>query len=226
MSRFFPNYKDNKITSPYGMRTLNGATSMHNGIDLVAKATNGASCIDYIAAHTGGTVSAVGYEANGAGNYVYIDIGNNVQMAYFHMKDGSIRVKKGEKVRMRQIIGTMGSTGRSTGAHLHWGIKVNGKWIDPTPYLDTEYPIVNANTNKGSATIVNVELEMLKKGSKGPQVKTLQRLLNALGFNVGTAGIDGDFGNATHNAVKKFQQYNGIGVDGIVGKDTWNTLLK
>ena len=224
MSRFFSNYKENKITSPYGMRTINGVTSMHNGIDLVAKSTNGASCVDYITAHTSGTVSSVGYEPDGAGNYVYIEIASNVFMAYFHLANNTIRVKKGDKVNKGQIIGYMGNTGRSTGSHLHFGIKEKGKWIDPTPYLDSDY--VTVTPTPSTVNTVNVELMMLTKGSKGNQVKTLQRLLNSLGFNVGTAGIDGDFGNATFNAVKKFQQYNGIGVDGIVGKDTWNKLLK
>lgn len=221
-NRFFPNYPTYKITSPYGMRTLNGTKAMHNGIDLVAKATDGSSRVDHITAHTGGTVSKVGYEANGAGNYVYINIGNNVEMAYFHLKDNSIKVKKGEKVKQGQIIGTMGSTGRSTGAHLHWGIKNNGKWIDPTPYLDSDYVIVHPK----EVTKVTVELDMLQKGSKGEQVKTLQRLLVALGYSVGNAGIDGDFGNGTLNAVKAYQKANKLGVDGIVGKDTWNSLLK
>lgn len=221
-NRFFPNYPTYKITSPYGMRTLNGTTAMHNGIDMVARASNGASCVDFIKAHTGGTVSRIGYEKDGAGNYVYINIGNGVEMAYFHLQDNSIKVKKGERVRLGQIIGTMGSTGRSTGAHLHWGIKDNGKWVDPTPYLDKDYAIVHPK----EVAKVTVELEMLQKGSKGEQVKTLQRLLVMLGYSVGNAGVDGDFGNGTLNAVKAYQKANKLGVDGIVGKNTWNALLK
>ena len=137
-NRFFPNYDTYKITSKYGMRTLRGSTSMHNGIDLVAKATNGGSRTDYITAHTGGTVTATGYDAS-AGNYVYIKTSSNVIMVYFHMKDNSITVKKGDKVVKGQKIGYMGSTGNSTGAHLHFGIKVNGEWVNPEPYLDKDY---------------------------------------------------------------------------------------
>ena len=61
-TRLFPNYNRHKVTSPFGMRTLNGVTRMHNGIDLVAMDAQGRSKTDLITAHTAGTVSAVGYD--------------------------------------------------------------------------------------------------------------------------------------------------------------------
>jgi len=221
MSRFFPNYKENKITSPYGMRTINGVKSMHYGIDLVAKATDGTSRVDYITAHTAGVVSRVGYEPNGAGNYVYINVESGVEMAYFHF--AKVNVKKGQRVKAGEVIGYMGSTGRSTGAHLHWGIKVNNNWIDPTDYLDKEWASVKPSP-KGEVK-VTITLNMLQKGSKGEQVKTLQRLLIMLGYSCGSAGVDGDFGNGTLNAVIAYQKANKLSADGIVGKDTWTALL-
>jgi hypothetical protein len=72
---------------------------------------------------------------------------------------------------------------------------------------------------------VTIELTQLRKGSKGEEVKTLQRLLVATGFSVGMAGIDGDFGNATYTAVIAFQRMKGLEQDGIVGKATWSALL-
>ena len=51
-TRFFPNYDKNKITSRFGMRTMNGSTKMHNGIDLVAETDTGKSATDKIKAHT------------------------------------------------------------------------------------------------------------------------------------------------------------------------------
>lgn len=85
-------------------------------------------------------------------------------------------------------------------------------------------------TSKGETT-VNIELTVLKNGSSGEQVKTLQRLLMALGFemksNSGKVyGVDGSFGGATENAVKAFQKSEKLSVDGIVGKNTWGKLLK
>ena len=73
---------------------------------------------------------------------------------------------------------------------------------------------------------VKIELNVLKKGSKGNEVKTLQRLLLSLGYSMNGYGADGSFGNATELAVKTFQKNNGLDVDGSVGPDTWNCILK
>lgn len=71
---------------------------------------------------------------------------------------------------------------------------------------------------------VMIELSTLKKGSKGEEVKTLQRLLKALGYKTGT--IDGDFGTKTDKALHDFQSKERLTVDGIVGQKTWEALLK
>ena len=75
-------------------------------------------------------------------------------------------------------------------------------------------------------TKVNVELSVLRKGATGEQVKTLQRLLIALGYDLGKYGADGDFGDATDKAVRAFQKARGLSVDGVVGLGTWTELLK
>lgn len=81
------------------------------------------------------------------------------------------------------------------------------------------------NSNKGD--VVEVELQMLSRGSSGDQVRTLQALLiKKFGISCGVWGMDGDFGSGTESAVKAFQKKKGIGQDGIVGKVTWNALLK
>lgn len=73
---------------------------------------------------------------------------------------------------------------------------------------------------------IMIELAELRKGNKGAQVKTVQRILKALGYSVGGTGVDGDFGKNTEKAVKAFQADRGITADGIVGKNTWTKLLK
>ena len=81
----------------------------------------------------------------------------------------------------------------------------------------------------GGAGKVNVELDKLKKGSKGEQVKTVQRILRMMGYkgsNGKDLSIDGDFGSNTKYAVEEFQRKNGLGDDGIVGVKTWPALLK
>jgi hypothetical protein len=72
---------------------------------------------------------------------------------------------------------------------------------------------------------VTIELDKLKKGSKGDQVKALQTLLIAAGYSCGKSGADGVFGSATLDAVKAYQKANGLTVDGIVGQKTWSRLL-
>ena len=104
-------------------------------------------------------------------------------------------------------------------------IKVNAKTIRgyAAPKYDAESTATNST--KGG-NIVNIELNVLKKGSKGEQVKTLQRLLIAMGYSCGSAGVDGSFGSATDAAVRKYQKNHSLAVDGSVGKNTWTSILK
>ena len=82
---------------------------------------------------------------------------------------------------------------------------------------------------KTEVQTVKVTLDQLERGSRGAQVKTLQRLLKQLGYK-DSAGkvlaIDGSFGPATEYAIKAFQKKKGVAVDGIVGAKTWSKLLK
>lgn len=82
--------------------------------------------------------------------------------------------------------------------------------------------VVKSTVTKGSDT-VTIELPILKRGSTGATVKTLQQLLNAKGYNCGTA--DGSFGGNTDAALKKYQKAVGLTVDGSCGKNTWTALL-
>ena len=77
---------------------------------------------------------------------------------------------------------------------------------------------------KTEGDTVVVELSVLKNKSKGEQVKTLQRLLNAMGHNCGD--VDGIIGSKTVTAVESFQKAEGLTADGIVGAKTWTALLK
>ena len=74
-------------------------------------------------------------------------------------------------------------------------------------------------------TPVEPEDPVLRRGNKGEDVKTLQKLLVEKGYSVGSCGIDGDFGQATQKAVKAFQKDHGLAADGVVGEKTW-ALLK
>lgn len=217
-TRFFPNYDKNKITSRFGMRTLNGSTKMHNGIDLVAATKSGGSAVDDITAHTGGTVEAVGYNAS-AGYYIQIAVDANTLMVYYHLKELPSQ-KKGAAVKTGEIIGRMGSTGNSTGAHLHFGIKSFGQWIDPEPFLEADYkPAVSEKKN------LSIGMRTLRQGAKGEDVRALQILLKGRCCNGDMHEPDGIFGPNTLGAVKLYQKRENLDADGIVGKNTWSRLL-
>lgn len=215
-NRFFPNYDGYKITSRFGMRKhpVDGVKKMHNGIDLVAKSKNGSTGTDYISAHSGGTVSGVGYNSS-AGNYVRIKTANNVVMYYHHLKNMST-LKEGQSVKRGDVIGYMGKTGKSTGAHLHFGIKVNDQWVDPEPYLDKDY---------GEVKMLDLQIPVLKKGMKGGSVWALQAILVGYGYDIGSKGVDGSFGKDTESALKKYQLEEDLEPDGSCGRKTWSALL-
>ena len=116
------------ITSRFGYRNLNlrGASNYHKGIDIANR--YGTS----IYASDGGTVTYSGW-MSGYGYLIIIDHGNGYQTYYGH--NSSLVADKGEKVHKGQLIARMGSTGRSTGNHCHFGIKLNGTFVNPLNYL-------------------------------------------------------------------------------------------
>ena len=122
------------MTSPYGPRTLNGKQEFHYGVDLVSY-LNGSTTIDYIVAYADGVVTA-NSSSSERGYYVMIDHGT-FRTIYQHMRYASI-LQVGMEVKKGWVVGLMGNTGKSTGAHLHFGVEVDGSWVDPMPYLMAE----------------------------------------------------------------------------------------
>ena len=96
-------------------------------------------------------------------------------------------------------------------------------------YGHPRYDAEPKKTVTKEAKTVKIELSILKNGSKGEQVKTVQRVLRMRGWKDGNGKaleIDGSFGAKTEYAVKSFQKGKGVTVDGVVGEKTWNKLLK
>ena len=121
---------DNKgITNKFGIRFKNPITKVvatHNGIDI--KANEGVSVL----ASADGTAAKVIYDERW-GNLVIIDHGAGYQTWYAHLK--GFNIKEGETVQKGQIIGFVGTTGSSTGYHLHFEVHLNGKPVDPMNYI-------------------------------------------------------------------------------------------
>lgn len=116
------------ITSPYGMRNhpLLNQRKMHTGIDI------GASMSASIVAADSGTVIFAGW-MNAYGNTIIVDHGGGMSTLYAHQSRFS--VAKGDSVVKGQEIGKVGSTGWSTGPHLHFEVRINGTYTDPNAYV-------------------------------------------------------------------------------------------
>jgi hypothetical protein len=116
-------------TSPFGIRTdpFVHEAAMHTGIDF--RGDSG----DPIRATASGTVSIAGW-SGGYGKMVEVDHGNGLATRYGHLSE--IDVAVGDTVRAGAVVGRLGSTGRSTGPHLHYEVRVKGEAVDPQKFLD------------------------------------------------------------------------------------------
>ncbi len=228
-----------KVTSSFGMRTIFGKKSMHNGIDLVGEGAT----LDYIVAFADGVVKISKYSST-AGEYVQIDHGNGIYTRYLHMKKGSRTVKSGQKVKKGEVLGYMGATGNVTGAHLHFDINIGGSYVDPEPYLKgtTDFNKSNGNSVKkwqnaaisdgfkfkkfGADGKWGAECEAVAKNAVCKKRITYKypNLTKIVQAKIGVS-VDGKFGRNTQNAVKEYQTNNGLKSDGCVGLNTWKKIL-
>lgn len=131
------------LTSDYGMRThpVLGSRRNHKGIDL-AQPTG-----TPVYATADGIVSKA-ERFSSYGNYIQIEHGGEMQTRYAHLSGYAIAA--GEHVRKGQLIGFVGSTGRSTGPHLHYEVRIAGEAVDPTPYMvDTQLASANPTLGRG-----------------------------------------------------------------------------
>ncbi|WP_232699743.1 murein hydrolase activator EnvC family protein [Brevibacillus daliensis] len=119
-----------RLTSTFGMRAdpFTGRTSGHDGLDMAAPKGTTIS-----AAEEGIVIYAS--TMRGYGNTVVIQHNNEISTLYGHIREGGIKVSVGQKVKRGQKIAEVGSTGRSTGNHLHFTVLKNGRSVDPAPYL-------------------------------------------------------------------------------------------
>jgi hypothetical protein len=236
-----------KVTSPFGWRIhpIKKTKKHHNGVDIWQgkEPTYLEACFD-------GKVVAV-YRTtnpNSSGNRVDVQstvMGKKITWTYFHMVDGSIKVKKGQRIVAGTVIGKMGATGFATGKHLHWeiwaghrtaqpNINNGGKgFYDPMKFIKAaiEWEKVHADApletpadapvsempSHSVEPAASAPFAAIKVGSKGQAVKTVQAQVGAK--------ADGIYGPVTAKAVAVWQIANGLPGTGIVDETTWNMIV-
>ena len=123
-----------EFTSGFGVRSdpFRGHAALHAGIDLSGPVGTP------IYATAEGTVTTAGWNSGGYGKLVKIDHGRGIETRYGHLS--VMAVREGERVSRGQLIGRMGSTGRSTGSHLHYEVRIDGRAVNPIPFMkSTDY---------------------------------------------------------------------------------------
>lgn len=119
-----------KTASPFGYRVspiTGGSGEFHRGQDYSAQ------CGTAVHAAASGTVTFTGWHPYGGGNRVVIDHGNGLETTYNHLSSSSVKV--GQQVSRGDAVALSGTTGASTGCHLHFEVMVNGEVVDPTGWL-------------------------------------------------------------------------------------------
>jgi murein DD-endopeptidase MepM/ murein hydrolase activator NlpD len=145
--------KSAEFTSGYGIRSdpFRGSAAKHAGIDLAAPVGTP------IYATADGVVSESGYNSGGYGNLIKLDHGRGIETRYGHLS--SIMVRSGQRVVRGQQIGRMGSTGRSTGSHLHYEVRIDGRAVNPIPFMKSnEYLLAMQKNGAGTHSMDAVAL--------------------------------------------------------------------
>ncbi len=140
--------KGTSFTSGYGVRSdpFKGRAAMHAGIDLAGPLGTP------IYATADGMVARAEYHNGGYGNLVELNHGRGIQTRYGHLTRST--VQPGQRVTRGQLIGYMGSTGRSTGSHLHYEVRIDGKAVNPVPFMKANDYLLAVQRRAAAATQV------------------------------------------------------------------------
>ncbi|QIK78462.1 M23 family metallopeptidase [Sphingomonas piscis] len=144
--------KTASFESAYGMRSdpFEGRAKMHAGIDLAAPLGTP------IYATADGVVTDAGYNNGGYGNLIKLSHGRGIETRYGHLS--AIGVHAGQRITRGQLIGRMGSTGRSTGSHLHYEVRIDGRAVNPIPFMKSNDYLVAMRKKVGSHSMDQVAL--------------------------------------------------------------------
>ena len=136
-----------EFTSGFGVRSdpFHAGAAMHPGIDLAGAYGTP------VYATADGTVLRAGWNNGGYGNLVEIDHGRGITTRYGHMS--AILVRDGDHITRGQQIGRMGSTGRSTGTHLHYEVRIDGRAVNPIPFMKSTDYVLAMQKRSGSPSM-------------------------------------------------------------------------
>jgi murein DD-endopeptidase MepM/ murein hydrolase activator NlpD len=140
------------FTSGYGYRSdpFQGRAAMHAGIDLAGAVGTP------IYATADGIITDAGYNSGGYGNLIKIDHGRGIETRYGHLS--KMAVYAGQRVKRGDMIGRMGSTGRSTGSHLHYEVRIDGRPVNPVPFMKATDYLVAMQRKANSAPMEHIAL--------------------------------------------------------------------
>lgn len=211
-----------KITSNYGQRTItvNGKTTtgFHHGLDLVPNPKNNNA---EIVAFEDGTVTAVSKVGKQYGTpcYVRIKHSNGLYTLYYHLKSNSIVVNKGTKVKRGQKLGIIGTTGQSTGIHLHFQIDDGNTThsINPYDYIFAGKEFIEKNFLPSRG--------YFKKGDNSEKVGMIAEFMyKTFPAYTKKEALGNYFGPYLESSIKEFQARTKLATDGCVGPITLNKL--
>ena len=215
---------DKGVNSPFQKKRClpNQKCRAHNGTDYDASpGTETASIADGIVktAKFGTGIHNKPYRESKCGGTIIIQHDNGYRSSYCHMK--KINVNKGDIVKQGDIIGQTGGkkgekgSGNSLGPHLHFGLKLNGKWVDPEKHINSTGVFRTNNRNNKFIDIPENALNLYDGMGKGRrdkrnEVRVMQQDLITLNYVLPRFGVDGKFGPETLKAVNAFQGDHGF----------------
>ena len=157
------------LTSTFGVRSdpFRGTSAMHSGVDIPGPVGTP------IYAAADGVVGRSGW-VGGYGNYIEINHGKGIETRYGHMS--KLLVAANSRVTRGQLIGRMGSTGRSTGSHLHYEVRIDGRAVNPMPFLQSsDYLLAVQERAAGAAQVaVGGPADRTTKKRRGPGHRRVQ----------------------------------------------------
>lgn len=234
-----------KYLEEYGVEVITTREDKNVDMEVFARGQASAGCDLLLSVHSNavgsGVNEAIDYPVvyvplNGTGDELGKKLAECIEKTMGTQQKGKCESKKGNRGDYYGVIRGATAVG-VPGLILEHSFHTNNRianWLLVDKNLDKlakaeAEVIANHYGLEKERNTVNIEITVLKKGMKGEEVKALQALLTGYGYkfenNGKVYGIDGSFGGATLNAVKKYQADNGLEVDGSVGRKTWSKLL-